>query len=135
MTDTAVETPTFRHFIAGEWCDSTSGETFESRDPADTRDGDGGNSRCRTAVRHHRRSVTARLPEFRQHKVAHAPNAVLPARQGLCAELFQVRRDELSVEEFEAALTKARDPWQSKGTRSPHSTRPTSYSVHTTRHR
>ena len=38
MTETAVETPTFRHFIAGEWCDSTSGETFESRNPADTRD-------------------------------------------------------------------------------------------------
>jgi aldehyde dehydrogenase (NAD+) len=30
--------PTFRHFIAGEWCASTSGETFESRNPADTRD-------------------------------------------------------------------------------------------------
>ena len=30
--------PTFRHFIAGEWCDSTSGATFESRNPADTRD-------------------------------------------------------------------------------------------------
>src|SRR6476660_4631926 len=38
MTETAVETPTFRNFIAGEWCDSTSGETFESRNPADTRD-------------------------------------------------------------------------------------------------
>src|SRR6187551_2037215 len=38
MTDTAVETTTFRHFIAGEWCDSTSGATFESRNPADTRD-------------------------------------------------------------------------------------------------
>jgi aldehyde dehydrogenase (NAD+) len=38
MTETAVETPTFRHFIAGEWVDSTSGETFESRNPADTRD-------------------------------------------------------------------------------------------------
>jgi aldehyde dehydrogenase (NAD+) len=47
MTDTAVRTgsdpasaepPTFRHFIAGEWCDSTSGQTFESRNPADTRD-------------------------------------------------------------------------------------------------
>ena len=38
MTETAVETPTYRHFIAGEWCDSTSGETFESRNPADTRD-------------------------------------------------------------------------------------------------
>lgn len=29
---------TFRHFIAGEWCDSTSGATFESRNPADARD-------------------------------------------------------------------------------------------------
>src|SRR3954453_17743026 len=38
MTETAVETATFRHFIAGEWCDSTSGATFESRNPADTRD-------------------------------------------------------------------------------------------------
>src|SRR6187401_3707909 len=38
MTDTAVETTTFRHFIAGEWCDSTSGASFESRNPADTRD-------------------------------------------------------------------------------------------------
>jgi aldehyde dehydrogenase (NAD+) len=38
MTETAVETPTFRHFIAGEWCDSTSGVTFDSRNPADTRD-------------------------------------------------------------------------------------------------
>src|SRR6188472_140818 len=38
MTETAVETPTFRHFIAGEWCDSTSGATFESRNPADQRD-------------------------------------------------------------------------------------------------
>ena len=31
-------TPTFRHFIAGEWCESTSGETFESHNPADSRD-------------------------------------------------------------------------------------------------
>ena len=38
MTETAVETPIYRHFIAGEWCDSTSGETFESGNPADTRD-------------------------------------------------------------------------------------------------
>jgi aldehyde dehydrogenase (NAD+) len=30
--------PTFRNFIAGEWCESTSGATFESRNPADTRD-------------------------------------------------------------------------------------------------
>ena len=32
------DVPTFRHFIAGEWADSTSGETFESRNPADQRD-------------------------------------------------------------------------------------------------
>ncbi len=48
MTDTATprspgserpaEPPTFRHFVAGEWIDSTSGATFESRNPADTRD-------------------------------------------------------------------------------------------------
>jgi aldehyde dehydrogenase (NAD+) len=30
--------PTFRHFIAGEWVDSTGGVTFESHNPADTRD-------------------------------------------------------------------------------------------------
>jgi aldehyde dehydrogenase (NAD+) len=34
----AAAPPTFRHFIAGEWCESTSGATFESRNPADTRD-------------------------------------------------------------------------------------------------
>ncbi len=38
QTTTNVDTPTFRHFIAGEWTDSTSGATFESRNPADTRD-------------------------------------------------------------------------------------------------
>ena len=41
MTDTietAAAVTTFRNFIAGEWCDSTSGETFESRNPADQRD-------------------------------------------------------------------------------------------------
>ena len=38
MTETLIETPTFRHFIAGEWCDSTSGQTFESHNPADRRD-------------------------------------------------------------------------------------------------
>jgi alpha-ketoglutaric semialdehyde dehydrogenase len=32
------EIQTFRNFIAGEWRDSTSGGTFESRNPADTRD-------------------------------------------------------------------------------------------------
>jgi acyl-CoA reductase-like NAD-dependent aldehyde dehydrogenase len=34
----ATPSPLFRHFIAGEWCESTSGQTFESRNPADTRD-------------------------------------------------------------------------------------------------
>src|SRR4029077_16595797 len=45
MTDTAparvvqpTSTPTFRHFIAGEGVASDSGRTFESRNPADTRD-------------------------------------------------------------------------------------------------
>jgi aldehyde dehydrogenase (NAD+) len=46
MTDAATaerptgssDVPTFRHFIAGEWCESTSGATFESRNPSDTRD-------------------------------------------------------------------------------------------------
>ncbi|HET9521328.1 MAG TPA: aldehyde dehydrogenase family protein [Candidatus Limnocylindrales bacterium] len=30
--------PTFGHFIAGEWCDGVTGDTFESHNPADTRD-------------------------------------------------------------------------------------------------
>jgi alpha-ketoglutaric semialdehyde dehydrogenase len=30
--------PTFRLFIGGEWVDSTTGRTFDSRNPADTRD-------------------------------------------------------------------------------------------------
>ncbi|HXG39913.1 MAG TPA: aldehyde dehydrogenase family protein [Candidatus Limnocylindrales bacterium] len=34
----APEVPTFRLFIAGEWVESESGRTFESRNPADTRD-------------------------------------------------------------------------------------------------
>ena len=46
MTETATppipattkDVPTFRHFIAGEWTDSTSGGTFESHNPADRRD-------------------------------------------------------------------------------------------------
>jgi acyl-CoA reductase-like NAD-dependent aldehyde dehydrogenase len=46
MTDTATSirttepdaTSIHRLFIAGEWVDSTSGRTFESRNPADTRD-------------------------------------------------------------------------------------------------
>jgi aldehyde dehydrogenase (NAD+) len=45
MTDTAAppsgtttDIPTFRNFIAGEWCDSVAGETFESGNPADTSD-------------------------------------------------------------------------------------------------
>ncbi len=35
---TPTDVPTFRHFIAGEWTDSTSGSTFESHNPADERD-------------------------------------------------------------------------------------------------
>jgi acyl-CoA reductase-like NAD-dependent aldehyde dehydrogenase len=46
MTDTMTARPaadagavsTFKLFIAGEWVDSVSGETFESRNPADRRD-------------------------------------------------------------------------------------------------
>ncbi len=38
MAEAAVETRTFQLFIAGEWVDSVSGQTFESRNPADTRD-------------------------------------------------------------------------------------------------
>jgi acyl-CoA reductase-like NAD-dependent aldehyde dehydrogenase len=33
-----TEAPTFQLFIAGEWVDSGTGRTFESRNPADTRD-------------------------------------------------------------------------------------------------
>ena len=33
MTETAVETPTFRHFIAGEWCESTSGDDLREPQP------------------------------------------------------------------------------------------------------
>ncbi len=35
---TPTDVPTFRHFIAGDWTDSTSGKTFESHNPADARD-------------------------------------------------------------------------------------------------
>ena len=38
QTKAQLDTPIFRHFIAGEWTDSTSGATFDSRNPADTRD-------------------------------------------------------------------------------------------------
>ena len=47
MTETATpatagpppaDVPTFRLFIAGEWCESTTGRTFESHNPADARD-------------------------------------------------------------------------------------------------
>ncbi|HYX11738.1 MAG TPA: aldehyde dehydrogenase family protein [Candidatus Acidoferrum sp.] len=37
-TSTYADVPTFQLFIAGEWIDSSSGETFESRNPANTRD-------------------------------------------------------------------------------------------------
>src|SRR5689334_2442005 len=33
-----ADPPTFRHFIAGEWVESTSRRTFESHNPADRRD-------------------------------------------------------------------------------------------------
>ena len=35
---TTIESPTFGNFIGGEWRESHSGQTFESRNPADTRD-------------------------------------------------------------------------------------------------
>src|SRR5690242_4910157 len=34
----ATDIPTFGHFIGGEWVTSTSGATFDSRNPADHRD-------------------------------------------------------------------------------------------------
>jgi len=37
-TATRADVTTFGHFIAGEWCDGVSGATFESRNPADTRE-------------------------------------------------------------------------------------------------
>jgi aldehyde dehydrogenase (NAD+) len=37
-TSPAAEPPTFKLFIAGAWVDGVSGETLESRNPADTRD-------------------------------------------------------------------------------------------------
>jgi hypothetical protein len=33
-----AEAPVFKLFIAGEWVPSDSGRTFESRNPADSRD-------------------------------------------------------------------------------------------------
>jgi alpha-ketoglutaric semialdehyde dehydrogenase len=38
LEETAIEAPTFQLFIAGEWVDAVGGQTFESRNPADTRD-------------------------------------------------------------------------------------------------
>jgi acyl-CoA reductase-like NAD-dependent aldehyde dehydrogenase len=38
MTDATAEVPTFGLFIGGEWQPSASGLTFQSRNPADTRD-------------------------------------------------------------------------------------------------
>src|SRR3954466_3113887 len=35
---TAIEAPTFGNFIGGEWREAENGRTFESRNPADTRD-------------------------------------------------------------------------------------------------
>jgi len=37
-TDTPADPPTFGLFVGGEWAGSVSGETFESRNPADTDD-------------------------------------------------------------------------------------------------
>ncbi|MBA2299987.1 MAG: aldehyde dehydrogenase family protein, partial [Chloroflexi bacterium] len=37
-SDAASEPPTFGHFIGGEWLESVSGATFESRNPAHTGD-------------------------------------------------------------------------------------------------
>jgi aldehyde dehydrogenase (NAD+) len=38
MTEVAADPTTYQLFIAGRWADGTSGETFESVNPADTRD-------------------------------------------------------------------------------------------------
>ena len=38
VEETAVDAAKFQLFIAGEWVDAVSGRTFESRNPADTRD-------------------------------------------------------------------------------------------------
>jgi acyl-CoA reductase-like NAD-dependent aldehyde dehydrogenase len=38
LEETAIDAPTFQLFIAGEWVDAVGGQTFESRNPADTRD-------------------------------------------------------------------------------------------------
>ena len=38
MTDVAAAPTTHKLFIAGRWIESTSGETFDSVNPADTRD-------------------------------------------------------------------------------------------------
>ena len=38
MSQIAGDAPTFQLFIAGEWVDAVGGQTFESRNPADTRD-------------------------------------------------------------------------------------------------
>jgi acyl-CoA reductase-like NAD-dependent aldehyde dehydrogenase len=38
MSQIAVDAPTLQLFIAGEWVDAVGGQTFESRNPADTRD-------------------------------------------------------------------------------------------------
>ncbi|HXX27808.1 MAG TPA: hypothetical protein VEI99_05040, partial [Terriglobales bacterium] len=35
---TATRAKVYKNFIAGEWVDAASGETFENRNPADNRD-------------------------------------------------------------------------------------------------
>src|SRR5258708_38269305 len=38
MLGTSPTTKVYKNFIDGEWVDSSTGETFENRNPADTRD-------------------------------------------------------------------------------------------------
>ena len=59
------EIPTFRHFIAGEWCEGTAGATFESRNPADTRD---------VVGRFQQGTVGSALAELTDRLVQHACN-------------------------------------------------------------
>ena len=89
MTETAVETPTFRNFIAGEWCDSTSGQTFESRNPADTRDvigrfQQGTKADVAMAVRaaEAAKGMWQRTPAPKRGEILYAFGALMAAAQG-----------------------------------------------------
>ena len=93
MTETAVETPTFRNFIAGEWCDSTSGQTFESRNPADTRD------------------VIGRFQQGTKADVAMAVRAAEAAKGDVAADPgAEARRDPLRVRGADGAAQGAARP-------------------------